>query len=77
MERSLFERLQANGAPVSILGVQYRMHPEIRAFPSRHFYSDILRDAPTVAAHCPLYNHNLLKPYVLFDVARGQEARGG
>ena len=38
MERSLFERLQVGGCPVSVLSVQYRMHPAIRAFPSAHFY---------------------------------------
>lgn len=30
MERSLFERLQAQGAPVKMLSVQYRMHAAIR-----------------------------------------------
>jgi superfamily I DNA and/or RNA helicase len=30
MERSLFERLQQQGAPVKMLSVQYRMHPVIR-----------------------------------------------
>lgn len=30
MERSLFERLQQQGAPVKMLSVQYRMHPAIR-----------------------------------------------
>ena len=43
MERSLFERLQQGGCPVKVLSVQYRMHPEIRAFPSRFFYQDQLQ----------------------------------
>lgn len=30
MERSLFERFQKCDAPVSMLSVQYRMHPAIR-----------------------------------------------
>lgn len=43
-ERSLFERLQQAGCPVHMLRVQYRMHPDIRKFPSQHFYEDRLRD---------------------------------
>lgn len=34
LEISLFERLERAGHPVHMLTVQYRMHPEIRAFPS-------------------------------------------
>lgn len=34
MEVSLFERLERAGYPVHMLTVQYRMHPEIRQFPS-------------------------------------------
>jgi senataxin len=77
MERSLFERLQSRGCPVSMLSVQYRMHPAIRTFPSRHFYNDELEDAPSVLAlpDEPFYSHQLLKPYVVFDVARGRELR--
>ena len=48
MERSLFERLQRQGCPVKVLTVQYRMDPEIRSFPSRHFYLNKLEDAREV-----------------------------
>ena len=44
LERSLFERLQAGGAAVVLLAVQYRMHPQIREFPSAHFYENRLVD---------------------------------
>lgn len=37
LEVSLFERLERAGYPVHMLTVQYRMHPEIRAFPSGGF----------------------------------------
>lgn len=79
MERSLFERLQAQGCPVVVLGVQYRMHPHIRAFPSRHFYADRLEDAPSVRAAPaePYHAHPLMRPYLLFDVAAGREQRQG
>ncbi|GFZ10031.1 P-loop containing nucleoside triphosphate hydrolases superfamily protein [Actinidia rufa] len=33
--RSLFERFQQTGCPTMLLSVQYRMHPQIRDFPSR------------------------------------------
>lgn len=44
LERSLFERLQKGGCPVKVLSVQYRMHPEIRMFPSSYFYGGRLED---------------------------------
>jgi senataxin len=77
MERSLFERLQAQGCPVVLLTVQYRMHPEIRSFPSRHFYENKLEDAPSVVELPPevYHSHTLFKPYAVFDVARGREQR--
>ena len=77
MERSLFERLQANGCPVALLSVQYRMHPEIRRFPSKHFYHDLLEDASAVTSLPPEPYHSvpLLGPYQVFDVASGKEER--
>ncbi|GAB4815852.1 hypothetical protein N2152v2_002898 [Parachlorella kessleri] len=77
MERSLFERLQRQGCPVKMLSVQYRMHPEIRQFPSEHFYGGRLLDAPSITSQPDeaFYEHAVLKPYVFFDVARGQEQR--
>ncbi|CAN4110627.1 unnamed protein product [Withania somnifera] len=45
---SLFERLQRAGYPVQMLKTQYRMHPEIRNFPSREFYDEALEDGPDV-----------------------------
>lgn len=41
LEISLFERLERAGHPVHMLTIQYRMHPEIRAFPSRKCYTDV------------------------------------
>ena len=37
-------RFQTAGCPVTMLSVQYRMHPDIRYFPSRHFYNNQLTD---------------------------------
>jgi hypothetical protein len=36
------------GCPVSVLLLQYRMHPAIRAFPSGYFYKDELIDADSI-----------------------------
>jgi len=78
MERSLFERLQSKGCPVALLSVQYRMHPEIRSFPSYHFYKNKLEDAPEVLkmASEPYHASKYLGPYCVFDVASGKEKRG-
>ena len=77
MERSLFERLQAEGCPVALLSVQYRMHPEIRSFPSLHFYQGKLEDAAEVKALPPepYHSEKYLGPYHVFDVAGGKERR--
>jgi hypothetical protein len=40
VSRSLFERLEAAGCHVFPLEVQYRMHPQISHFPSKHFYQN-------------------------------------
>lgn len=45
---SLFKRLQMNHWPVIVLDTQYRMHPEISAFPSLAFYGGGLQDGPGV-----------------------------
>ncbi|KAK9867986.1 hypothetical protein WJX84_009523 [Apatococcus fuscideae] len=81
LERSLFQRLQAGGAAVVMLAVQYRMHPQIREFPSAHFYDNRLVDGANVqqaaAAGELFYEHQLLQPYRFFDVASGKDERRG
>lgn len=46
--RSLFERLEQAEHEVVMLTVQYRMHPDIRKFPSLYFYQNLLIDAPHI-----------------------------
>ncbi|SCV68045.1 BQ2448_166 [Microbotryum intermedium] len=47
---SLFERLMAERAVQStLLDTQYRMRPQISAFPNQVFYNSALKDAPTVS----------------------------
>ncbi|KAJ7567512.1 hypothetical protein O6H91_02G151200 [Diphasiastrum complanatum] len=51
-ECSMFERFQKNGFPVSMLTIQYRMHPEICHFPSSYFYKEKLIDADVLTNGC-------------------------
>lgn len=72
IEQSMFERLQSAGAHTHLLSVQYRMHSEIRQFPSNAFYGGRLVDGNGVP-NGPLGD---LGAYVAFDVAEGYEQRG-
>ncbi|XP_022980920.1 uncharacterized ATP-dependent helicase C29A10.10c-like [Cucurbita maxima] len=78
--RSLFERFQQAGCPTMLLSVQYRMHPQIRDFPSRYFYQGRLTDSESVA-NLPdetYYKDPILRPYTFFDITHGREShRGG
>ncbi|KAK9026431.1 hypothetical protein V6N11_039270 [Hibiscus sabdariffa] len=78
--RSLFERFQQAGCPTMLLSVQYRMHPQIRDFPSRYFYQGRLTDSESVV-NLPdevYYKDPLLKPYLFYDITHGREShRGG
>lgn len=77
--RSLFERLQQGGCPTLLLTVQYRMHPQIREFPSRYFYQGRLVDSETVSSlpDEPYHQDAILRPYVFYDVSHGRESHKG
>jgi senataxin len=72
--RSLFERLQTAGHPVHLLDTQYRMHPEIAAFPSKHFYGGRLRTAVSQRDHPPPRDSGDKRQgaYLVCDVRQGQ-----
>jgi senataxin len=70
--RSLFERLQASGHSASLLTVQYRMHPSIRAFPSQHFYDGKLKDCASEDRHAPWHADCRFAPFVFYDI-RGDD----
>ncbi|XP_048570882.1 uncharacterized ATP-dependent helicase C29A10.10c [Triticum urartu] len=78
--RSLFERFQQAGCPTILLSVQYRMHPQIREFPSRYFYQGRLTDSESIA-NLPdeaFYKDALMTPYIFYDISHGREShRGG
>eukprot|EP01054_Gregarina_sp_Poly1_P007747 Gregarina_sp_Poly_1__7746@NODE_437_length_8436_cov_88_556936_g357_i0_p1_GENE_NODE_437_length_8436_cov_88_556936_g357_i0NODE_437_length_8436_cov_88_556936_g357_i0_p1_ORF_typecomplete_len1561_score295_83AAA_12/PF13087_6/9e53AAA_11/PF13086_6/2_6e50AAA_30/PF13604_6/1_5e17AAA_19/PF13245_6/6_3e12AAA_19/PF13245_6/2_1e02UvrDhelicase/PF00580_21/1_8e08Viral_helicase1/PF01443_18/4_2e02Viral_helicase1/PF01443_18/0_00022ResIII/PF04851_15/4_3e07PhoH/PF02562_16/0_51PhoH/PF02562_16/0_26T2SSE/PF00437_20/0_032Ruv len=71
-ERSLFQRLQLCGVDVIMLGTQYRMRPEISAFPAGHFYHGRLANDQSVCLRPPLPFQVdwkcLFGPFKFFDV---------
>ncbi|KAJ2400605.1 DEAD-box type RNA helicase [Coemansia sp. RSA 2559] len=74
--QSLFERIQKlEPQAVSALNIQYRMHPEISAFPSRQFYESRLLDGPDMAAnrHAPWHDNIKYRPFQFFDIYSGKE----
>ncbi|CAM6125409.1 unnamed protein product [Calypogeia fissa] len=73
---SLFKRFQKGGYPVQMLKTQYRMHPQIREFPSKEFYSDTLEDGTEVEqqASRPWHEHHCFGPFVFYDIA-GKESQ--
>ncbi|KAK8921098.1 putative helicase MAGATAMA 3 [Platanthera zijinensis] len=78
--RSLFERFQQAGCPTMLLSVQYRMHPQIREFPSRYFYQGRLTDSESVSSSPDeiYYKDPLMQPYIFYDITHGREShRGG
>lgn len=74
---SLFKRFQRAGYPVQMLKTQYRMHPEIRSFPSREFYDDALEDGPDIKERTQRdwHKYRCFGPFCFFDIHEGRESR--
>ncbi|KAM3291143.1 putative helicase MAGATAMA 3 [Capsicum chacoense] len=74
---SLFERFQRAGYPVQMLKTQYRMHPEIRNFPSREFYEEALEDGPDVEEQTKRswHEYRCFGPFCFFDIHEGKESQ--
>ncbi|KXZ45751.1 hypothetical protein GPECTOR_51g737 [Gonium pectorale] len=73
----LFERLQLMGLSPLLLDTQYRMHPDIAAFPSAAFYGARLRSAPSPRDRRPPQAFPWPNPKVpvCFIPVRGVESR--
>ncbi|GAB4850823.1 hypothetical protein Ancab_030122 [Ancistrocladus abbreviatus] len=74
---SLFKRFQRAGYPVLMLKTQYRMHPEIRSFPSREFYGDALEDGADIEEQTKRswHDYRCFGPFCFFDIHEGQESQ--
>ncbi|OMO92078.1 putative helicase MAGATAMA 3 [Corchorus olitorius] len=74
---SLFQRFQRAGYPVKMLKTQYRMHPEIRSFPSKEFYSEALEDGSHVMQQTSRrwHKYRCFGPFCFFDVHEGKESQ--
>ncbi|CAD8064008.1 unnamed protein product [Paramecium sonneborni] len=74
--RSLFERILDNNFEPYFLDIQYRMHSEIRMFPSEYFYGNKLKDhQSTNSRYLPT---NFFQNRLLFlDILDGQEKKDG
>lgn len=73
--RSLFERLyQVDPSKSQMLNLQYRMHPEISAFPSKEFYSSLLGDSPSLQKdngrpyHQRNQNNVVVEPFLFCNI---------
>ncbi|KAL2629456.1 hypothetical protein R1flu_014142 [Riccia fluitans] len=73
---SLFKRFQLAGYPVQMLNTQYRMHPQIREFPSKEFYHEALVDGPDVEQQTtrPWHEYRCFGPFSFLDIS-GQESQ--
>ncbi|KAI8096315.1 uncharacterized protein BX664DRAFT_56457 [Halteromyces radiatus] len=78
-QQSLFVRLEKNAPDnVYLLSIQYRMHPNISAFPSALFYQSRLLDGPKMAENTAAVWHTnpSFPPYLFLNVKEGQEMQG-
>lgn len=75
--RSMFERFQRAGYPVTMLKTQYRMHPEIRSFPSGEFYAESLEDAPSIEDQTrrSWHAYRCFGPFCFFNLHEGKESQ--
>lgn len=80
-ESTLSMLMNQNSAPHHLLCYQYRMHPEIRQFPSSHFYSNKLMDGSIIHARTNVLadmNDSIpFFPYGFVNIASGRENKRG
>ncbi|KAL5564868.1 hypothetical protein UlMin_028032 [Ulmus minor] len=75
--RSMFERFQRAGYPVTMLKIQYRMHPEIRSFPSGEFYAQSLEDGPNIKEQTKRawHDYRCFGPFCFFNLHESKESQ--
>ncbi|GAA5892669.1 hypothetical protein JCM6882_000552 [Rhodosporidiobolus microsporus] len=76
-DRSLFVRvMQRSPQAVHLLSIQYRMHPNISAFPSAAFYQSRLTDGPKMEDKTlqPWHANALFPPYCFYHVDGHEQA---
>ncbi|XP_024967488.1 probable helicase MAGATAMA 3 isoform X3 [Cynara cardunculus var. scolymus] len=68
---------QKAGYPVQMLKTQYRMHPEIRSFPSKEFYNGELEDGADIRDRTKRlwHKYRCFGPFCFFDIHEGQETQ--
>ena len=76
--RSLFERLLDAGFDKTMLTIQFRMHPLIRAYPSEQFYGGAITDHPSIVTRsAPQQISNLAQIFsnrcIFFDILDSEE----
>ncbi|KAH7567616.1 hypothetical protein JRO89_XS07G0104600 [Xanthoceras sorbifolium] len=76
-DTSLFKRLQRAGYLVKMLKIQYRMHPQIRSFPSKDFYDEALEDGSGVEDYTTRdwHKYGCFGPFCFFDIEGVEESR--
>ncbi|XP_078440958.1 P-loop containing nucleoside triphosphate hydrolases superfamily protein [Wolffia australiana] len=76
---SLFKRFQEAGYPVQMLKTQYRMHPEIRSFPSKEFYNGSLEDGELVERQTkrPWHVYRCFGPFSFLHVSGTESQPSG
>jgi len=75
-DRSMMERLEQAKQPKLMLETQYRMDPEICAWPSNRYYGGHLQTADHLLSN-PNISSGLTQPIAFYDISSGREDRGG
>jgi senataxin len=74
-DQSIFQRLQkVSPDSISMLSIQYRMHPQISLFPSKIFYDGLLKDDSSMEISRIIEWQDTLPPFVFYNL-RGREER--
>jgi len=74
---ALFERLRQLGHPAELLEEQYRMAPEISAFPSMYFYGERLKDSVNMQSSTRRAIHQWLPPLLFLNLHSSQAQKSG